>query len=104
MPRLSTRKLHGLMQAEPELTQTVGRDRLFDILREHRQLFPRKRAYHKTTDSHHRFRRHPNRLKPGPDQVTVTGPEQVWVADITYLPTEQSVAYVSLITDAFREK
>ncbi|WP_434557930.1 IS3 family transposase [Pseudomonas sp. Z4-20] len=104
MPRLGTRKLHGLMQAEPELTRTVGRDRLFAILRDHRQLVLRKRAYHKTTDSHHRFRRHPNRLKPGPDQVTATGPEQVWVADITYLPTEQSVAYVSLVTDAFSRK
>lgn len=104
MPRLGTRKLHGLMQAEPELAQTVGRDRLFDILRENRQLIARKRAYHKTTDSHHRFRRHPNRLKPGLDQVTATGPEQVWVADITYLPTQQSVAYVSLVTDAYSRK
>ena len=92
------------MQAEPELTQRVGRDRLFAILRDNRQLVPRKRAYHKTTDSHHRFRRHPNRLKPGPDQVTAAGPEQVWVADITYLPTQQSVAYVSLVTDAYSRK
>ena len=43
-----------------------------------------QRAYHKTTDSHHRFRRHPNLLKAGPAQVVPTGPEQVWVADITY--------------------
>lgn len=62
----------------------MGRDRLFSILRERRLLVSRKRAYHKTTDSHHRFRRHPNLLKPGPDQVVPTGPEQVWVADITY--------------------
>ena len=104
MPRLGTRKLHGLMQAEPDLTRTVGRDRLFDILRDSRQLITRKRAYHKTTDSHHRFRRHPNRLKPGPDQVTATAPGQVWIADITYLSTQQSVAYVSLVTDAYSRK
>lgn len=36
--------------------------------------------------------------------MTATGPEQVWVADITYLPTEQSVAYVSLVTDAYSRK
>ena len=64
----------------------------------------RKRAYHKTTDSHHRFRRHPNLLKPGPDQVVPSGPEQVWVADITYLPTQEGVAYLSLVTDAFSRK
>jgi putative transposase len=104
MPRLGTRKLHDLMKVEPDLTQTVGRDRLFDILRDSRQLITRKRAYHKTTDSHHRFRRHPNLLKPGPDQVTAAGPEQVWVADITYLPTQDSVVYVSLVTDAYSRK
>ncbi|EME02214.1 insertion element, IS3 family protein [Stutzerimonas stutzeri NF13] len=55
----------------------MGRDRLFSILRERRLLVARKRAYHKTTESHHRFRRHPNLLKPGPDQVVPSGPEQV---------------------------
>ncbi|HDL6511917.1 TPA: IS3 family transposase, partial [Yersinia enterocolitica] len=45
-----------------------------------------KRAYHKTTNSHHRFYRHPNLLKSGANQVIASRPEQVWVADITYLP------------------
>lgn len=63
-----------------------------------------KRAYHKTTDSHHRFRRYPNLLKLGPDQVVPSGPEQVWVVDITYLPTQESMAYLSLVTDAFSRK
>ncbi|MDF0501977.1 IS3-like element ISBcen7 family transposase, partial [Burkholderia cenocepacia] len=54
--------------------------------------------------SHHRFRRHPNLLKPGPDQIVPTGPEQVWVADITYLPTAGPFVYLSLVTDAFSRK
>ncbi len=33
-----------------------------------------------------------------------SGPEQVWVADITYLPTQEGVAYLSLVTDAFSRK
>jgi putative transposase len=103
-PRLGTRKLHYLMSAEAQGSLCVGRDRMFAILREARELVPRKRAYHKTTDSHHRFRRHPNLLKAGPEQVVASGPEQVWVADITYLPTQESVAYVSLITDAYSRK
>ncbi|RRQ98363.1 IS3 family transposase, partial [Enterococcus faecalis] len=53
---------------------------------------------------HHRFRRHPNLLKDGPNQVIPTGPEQVWVADITYLPTAQRCAYLSLVTDATSRK
>ncbi|XXE97750.1 IS3 family transposase [Pseudomonas sp. D3-10] len=103
-PRLGARKLHYLLQCQPQLELQVGRDRLFSILRERRLLVARKRAYHKTTDSHHRFRRHPNLLKPGPNQVIPSGPEQVWVADITYLPTQEGVAYLSLVTDAFSRK
>lgn len=103
-PRLGTRKLHHLLLAEASKSLHVGRDRLFTILREQRQLVPRKRAYHKTTNSHHRFRRHPNLLKAGPDQVIANGPEQVWVADITYLPTQQSVVYLSLVTDIYSRK
>jgi len=63
-----------------------------------------RRAYHKTTHSHHRFRRHPNLLKAGPQQVRPTGSEQVWVADITYLPTAGKCVYLSLVTDAYSRK
>lgn len=99
-PRLGTRRLHHLLHIEAGAALQVGRDRLFSILREARELVPRKRAYHKTTHSHHRFRRHPNLLKEGPGQIIATGPEQVWVADITYLPTQKSVAYLSLHTES----
>lgn len=82
----------------------IGRDRLFSLLKERRLLVPVRRAYHKTTDSHHRFRRHPNLLKTGQEQVVVMRPEQVWVADITYLPTRSGMVYLSLITDACSRK
>jgi len=104
-PRIGTRKLHSMLG--PSLAQTemkVGRDRLFCILRQARLLVQPQRAYHKTTDSHHRFRRHPNLLKTGPDQVVPNGPEQVWVADITYLPTRGKFVYLSLVTDAWSRK
>ena len=104
-PRLGTRKLRHLIA--PELAQTslrIGRDALFDLLRQARMLVLPRRAYHKTTDSHHRFHRHPNLLKTGPDQVRAEGSEQVWVADITYLPTQEQCTYVSLITDAYSRK
>lgn len=104
-PRVGTRKLHHLLR-EPlqSLGMTVGRDALFDVLRNHRLLVPNRRAYHKTTDSHHRFRRHPNLLKEGPDRISVTGSEQLWVADITYLPTDGKLVYLSLVTDAHSRK
>lgn len=75
--RLGARKLHCLI--EPKL-QAAGialeRDRLFDVLRQARLLVPHRRAYHKTTNSHHRCRRHPNLLRPGDGCVTPTGSEK----------------------------
>lgn len=104
-PRLGTRKLHHVLR-EPLAHSGIelGRDALFDVLRNARLLVQPRRAYHKTTDSHHRFRRHPNLLKAGEHQVRATASEQVWVADITYLPTAEKVVYLSLVTDAYSRK
>ncbi|HOF53046.1 MAG TPA: IS3 family transposase [Rhodoferax sp.] len=104
-PRIGTRKLHHLLQ-EPLQRQAIalGRDAMFDVLRNARLLVAPRRAYHKTTDSHHRFRRHPNLLKAGPQQVRASASEQVWVADITYLPTHGKFVYLSLVTDAYSRK
>lgn len=63
-------------------------------------LVPRAKAFHKTTNSLHRFYKHPNLL----ENLTITAPEQAWVADITYFPTNEGTSYISLITDAFSRK
>lgn len=104
MPRLGTRKLHHILSTESEPQLHIGRDSLFSLLRQARMLVVPRRAYHKTTNSHHRFYRHPNRLKPGAGKVMALKPEQVWVADITYLPTQAGMVYVSLVTDACSRK
>lgn len=103
-PRMGVRKLHHLLHEQMDATPKLGRDQLFDVLREQRLLVARPRAFHKTTHSLHRFYKHPNLLKPGPDQVIANGPEQVWVADIAYLPTRQGTTYLSLVTDAWSRK
>jgi putative transposase len=104
-PRLGTRKLHHLLSGAFEgAGLKIGRDALFGILRQSHMLVAPKRAYHKTTDSHHRFRCHPNLLKAGSEQVQPYAAEQVWVADITYLPTHSGFVYLSLVTDAYSRK
>ena len=93
-PSLGARKLHHLLGESLQLSgMSMGRDALFDVLRNAGMLVPQRRAYHKTTDSHHRFRQHPNLLKAGKQQVCATASEQVWVADITYLPTNDKFVY-----------
>lgn len=103
-PRVGTRKLHVMLK--PMLAEAgihLGRDALFSLLRQARLLVPNHRAYHKTTDSHHRFYRHPNLLHGDAKRAPVR-PEEVWVADITYLPTQERFAYLSLVTDAYSRK
>ena len=97
-PRLGTRKLKYIM-AQHQLY--IGRDKLFSLLKLHRLLVPTQRSFHRTTHSHHRFHCHPNIIKSGFKPVS---PEQLWVADITYLPTQSGEAYLSLVTDAYSRK
>jgi transposase InsO family protein len=104
-PGIGTRKLQHMLQAPlAERQIKMGRDALFQLLRQARLLVPTKRSYHKTTHSHHRFYKHPNLLKPGLHQVTPSRPEEVWVADITYLPMQTQNTYLSLVTDAYSRK
>jgi transposase InsO family protein len=105
-PRIGTRKLHGMLeQPLQDAGIKIGRDRLFDVLREAHMLVAPRRAYHRTTQSNHHFTRHPNLLKAGQEGCVVpTGCEQVWVADITYLPTGEQPAYLSLVTDAYSRR
>lgn len=103
-PRIGTRKLHYLLLNQDQERLKMGRDRLFDLLRWQGLLVTTKRAYHKTTQSHHRFYKHPNLLKEKGQSELAQSAEQLWVADITYLPVQNGQAYLSLITDACSRK
>ena len=99
MPRIGTRKLYYLLQSSLQ-ELGVGRDRLFRILKANHMLIKPKRSYHITTNSHHRFRKHKNRI----EYLKIIRPEQVWVADITYVGNRQNPMYLSLVTDAYSKK
>ncbi len=78
----------------------VGRDTLFNILREHKMLTLRKKYSARTTNSLHRFYKYKNIIK----DVEVTRPNQVWVSDITYIRTLKGFCYLALITDRYSRK
>lgn len=104
-PRIGTRKLHYLLrESMAEAGLKLGRDALFRTLKRMHLLVPPRRAFHKTTDSFHRFYKHPNLLKGESVTTVATRPEQVWVADITYVPTRERCVYLSLVTDAYSRK
>ena len=100
-PRVGTRKLYEALQYTFEASDLkVGRDSLFDILREHDMLVKRKKASCKTTDSYHRFHKYKNLVK----DMVVSAPNQVWVSDITYIRTVNGFCYLALITDMYSRK
>ena len=99
MPKIGGRKLYFMLN-EPLKTLKIGRDKFFNILKANHLLITPKRSYHITTNSHHRFRKHKNLVF----DYQVTQPNQVWVADITYIGNRKKPSYLSLITDAYSKK
>ena len=99
MPRIGARKLFYLLLDKLKPLK-VGRDRLFSILKANNMLIKPKRSYHITTDSHHRFKKHKNRI----ENMTPNRPEQIWVSDITYIGNRKNPMYLSLVTDAYSKK
>ena len=101
IPFIGTRKLLFLLV--PDLIQhgvKIGRDQLFELLRFHGLLIRRRKRMVKTTDSHHWLKKYPNLI----NGLEVTGPNQLWVSDLTYIRTLEGFSYLSLITDAFSRK
>ncbi len=100
-PRMGTRKL--MHQIGPVLEDNgldVGRDRLFEVLRGRNMLVKPKRRWVKTTNSDHNLPLYRNLLI----ERSPTDSNQVWVADITYLSTDEGWLYLSLITDLHSRK
>lgn len=100
--RLGTRKLHHMLKSKLEKAGVrIGRDRMFEELRKKDLLLqPEPAQYPHTTDSYHNLPVFGNQIK----DLEVTGPNQVWVSDITYLRTRENFVYLALITDKFSRK
>ena len=58
---------------------------------------PLKRRKTHTTDSQHPFPRYDNLVR----DLTVTGPDQLWVADITYIRLKYDFVYLAVLMDVF---
>jgi putative transposase len=78
----------------------VGRKLAQRLMREHSLLCQIKRRWVPTTDSAHGLRGYPNLIKG----VPVTGPNQVWLSDITYIRLPRGFCYLAVVLDAFSRK
>lgn len=100
-PKLSVRKIQGLIQDDLSKHEVkIGRDGLFDLLREFDMLVKRRRYKHYSTNSRHSFKKYPNQVK----DVQPTAPNRIWVSDITYIEANKGFNYLSLIMDAYSRK
>lgn len=99
--RWGARKLHYLLKEEMAgISIKLGRDKFFDLLRENGMLVkPRKRNFF-TTQSHHWLWKYENLI----ENIVITQPNQLWVADITYLKIDDQVYYLYLLTDTYSQK
>lgn len=97
MPRLGARKVLHLLKQDGII---IGRDKLFELLRNNNMLVSKKRRRVFTTQSKHWLKKYPN-LTIGLD---ILKPNKLWVSDITYILTERGNAYLFLITDAYSRK
>jgi len=98
-PRIGVRKLMKLLSNNIG-EQMIGRDAVFDLLREHDLLVRKRKTRVVTTQSHHWLRKYPNLIAG----FTPNAPHQLWVSDITYIRTAERFIYLFLITDAYSRK
>lgn len=96
-----TRQTYGVLRLQPELADdgfVAGRDRIERLRRELGLRCKQKRKFKATTNSNHNLPVAENVL----DQTFApTAPNQVWVTDITYIPTAEGWLYLAGVKDVF---
>jgi len=99
LPKVGVRKLHHLLHDFYQAHGvSMGRDRLFELLRTHGLLVQIKRKPTRTT--------FPGGVRSENLLVstTISGPNQAWVVDITYIATAEGYLYLALVTDLYSRK
>jgi transposase InsO family protein len=78
----------------------VNHKRVYRLMCEDNLLCLRKRKFILTTDSHHPFAIYPNLAS----SLKLTGVDQLWVADITYIRLLLEFVFLAVILDAFSRR
>ncbi len=97
-------KRYGYRRVAFELSRAgvvVNHKRVLRLMREDNLLCLRRRAFvPATTDSNHGWRVVPNLTR----SIVLTGVDQLWVADITYVRMLEEFAYLAVVLDAFSRR
>ena len=94
----------GYRTIKPQLLYQYGmkinKKRILRIMKKFGLFRKIKKHFVRTTDSNHSFRIYPNLLK----EKTVTGINQVWVSDITYIRILTGFVFLAVILDLFSRR
>ena len=96
-PKYGYRRITHELRRREEL---VNHKRVLRIMKENNLLVRRKKAKPITTQSNHGLQKYPNLAK----DLVLTGLNQVWVADITYIWLVKEFVYLAVILDLFSRK
>jgi len=100
-PRIGGLKLHKILREElAEAGVRLGRDRFFEVLGNQGLLLERLPKAPRTTNSRHSLPVFTNQVKG----LVLTGPNQAWAGDLTYIRIKDEFLYLSLITDMSSRK
>jgi len=97
------RRRYGYRRITAELQRRgmlVNHKRVARIMREDNLLAVQPRAFVVTTDSHHQLEVYLNLAS----RMKLTGINQLWVADITYIRLHREFVYLAVILDSFSRK
>jgi len=100
---LEHRRRYGYRRVTAELRRRgllVNHKRVARMMREDNLLAIQPRAFVVTTDSKHEFEVYLNLAS----HLKLTGINQLWVADITYIRLQSEFVYLAVILDAFSRK
>jgi transposase InsO family protein len=100
---LEHRRRYGYRRVTAELRRRgllVNHKRVARLMREDNLLAVQPRAFVLTTDSRHEFEVHLNLAS----RLKLSGINQLWVADITYIRLKAEFVYLAVILDGFSRK
>jgi putative transposase len=100
---LEHRRRYGYRRVTAELRRRgllVNHKRVARLMREDNLLAVQPRAFVVTTDSDHEFEVYLNLAR----RLKLTGINQLWVADITYIRLKSEFVYLAVILDGFSRK
>lgn len=78
-----------------------GKNRVARLMRDNGITGKTKRKYKATTNSKHNYPVAENLIN---QNFNIDRPNQIWVADITYIPTDEGWLYLAAIEDLFQRK